>query len=462
MIKKAALAVWHAFQVTRDFTRRSLRKYAVFVLHLSPHQNMLQGILLYTFIGWILLSLPFTHQVSIGLLDNLFTAASAASTVGLTSVNFADSYNFLGKLIVLLFIQAGGIGYMTMSSFLYLSFSRRLRHRHTELLNTEFALPRSVRLNEFLYAVIIFTALAEVIGAIFLYNYFYRHGYTAFNAAWYAIFHSVSAFCTAGFSLFPDSFISFADSKTINIVISLLSLAGAMGFIIVTDVVNRILRRTQEISYTTKIIILSTLAALLIGTFVIILTNPGLDPSVALFQAIAAMTTAGFTTAPIATWAPCSLLIIMALMTIGGSPSGTGGGLKTTTFTCLIATVSSHLLGRKHITFLGRQIPLHRLYIANSTFIFYGILLFITLFLLTWTETLPFIDIFFEAVAALGTGGMSIGATEKLSVLGKLIVIVVMIVGRVGVVTFGMALLKRDENELEKEEEHVKREDLAV
>ncbi|MBR3632297.1 MAG: hypothetical protein IKN49_04505 [Elusimicrobiaceae bacterium] len=423
---------------------------------------MLRAVLLYSFTGFIILSLPFMQSKPISLIDNLFTAASAVSTTGLTSVNFAESYNFLGKLIVLLFIQFAGIGYMTMSSFIYLSFSHRLRHRHMELLNTEFALPRTVRLNDFLHAVIIFTFVAELIGTAFLYNYFYRHGYGVFNAIWYAVFHSVSAFCTAGFSLFPDSFLSFEGSKTINLVISLLSLAGAMGFIVVTDLFNRLFRRTAEISYTTKIIVLSTLAALLASTFVIIVTNPGLDASAALFQAIAAMTTAGFSTVSIQSWAPCSLLIIMALMTIGGSPSGTGGGLKTTTFTCLIATVSSHLLGRKHITFLGKQIPVHRLYIANSTFIFYSILLFWTLFLLVWTENLPFLDLFFEAVAALGTGGMSIGATEKLSVLGKLIIIMAMLVGRVGVLTFGMALLKRDEDELLKEEEKTQRADLAV
>ena len=460
MWKDFVLFRW--YRNVRDFVRQTLRKYTLFVLHLSPHQNMLQAMLLYTFVAWIALSMPFMTTVHIPLMDNLLTAAAAASTSGMTSVNFAESYTFFGKLVVLLFIQVGGIGYMTMSSFIYLSFSRRLRHRHTEVLNTEFALPRTVRLNDFLHAVIIFTFVMELIGAGFLANYFIRHGFTFFNAIWYGIFHSVSAFCTAGFSLFPDGLASFQESKTINIVISLLSLAGGMGFIVVTDIFNRIFRRTQEISYTTKIIILSTLTILLLGSFIILLTNPGLTPATALFVSITSMTTAGFNIIPATTLAPCSLLIIMALMTIGGSPSGTGGGLKTTTFTCLIATVSSHLFGRKNITFLGRQIPLHRLYMANSTFIFYSMMFFITLFLLTWTENLPFFDIVAESVAVLSTGGLSVGATAQLSFLGKVIIIVMMLVGRVGVITFGMALLKRDADELEKEKEHVKREDLAV
>lgn len=456
------LSVKEAFTAAVNFIRKALKKYTLFVLHLSPHQNMLQGILLYMVLGFIVLSLPFMDNGEVSFIDNLFTAAAAASTAGLTTVNFAESYTFLGKLVVLIIIQTAGIGYMTMSSFLYLSFSHRLRHRHTEVLNTEFALPRSVRLQDFLRAVIIFTFLAEAIGTGFLYNYFIRHDFTPFDSMWYAIFHSVSAFCTAGFSLFPDSLMSFADSKTINIVISALSLAGAMGFIVVTDIFNRIVGRTREISYTTKIIVLFSLVAILLCSFFILITNPGLHPSAAVFQAIAAMSTSGFNTIPIPSLTISSYLVLMAMMSVGGAPSGTGGGLKSTTVTCLIATVSSHLFGRKHITFLGRQIPLHRLYIANSTFIFYIFMLFVTMFLLTWVEELPFIDLFFEAVAALSTAGISSGTTEQLGVLGKLIIIATMIIGRVGVITFGMALLKRDEDELEEEEEHIKREDLAV
>lgn len=444
-----------------NFIRLAPKKYTHFVLRLSPHQNIAQGMVVYSLVGWLALSLPFMDNGQVGLLDNLFTAASAASTTGLTSVNFAHSYTFLGQLVVLLLIQMGGIGYMTMSSFLYLSFSHRLRHRHTEVLSTEFALPKTVPLTGFLRAAVIFTFTVELIGAVFLFNYFHRHGYGLFDAAWYGIFHSVSAFCTAGFSLFPDGLAQFADSKTVNIVISLLSLSGAMGFIVVTDTFNWIFRRVKEISYTTKIIVVFTLGALLFSSFLVLLTNPGLTPIAALFQATAAMTTAGFNTVPIGSLSVCSLLILMGLMSIGGSPSGTGGGIKTTAATCLLAIVSSHLLGRKHITFMGRQIPLYRLYMAASTFIFYGFCLFTAMFLLTWTENLPFLDLFFEATSALATAGLSMGATELLSPVGKLIIIAAMIVGRIGVITFGMALLKRDEGELEKEA-HLKREDLAV
>lgn len=445
------------------FIRKALKKYTLFVLHLSPHQNMLQGFLLYMLIGAFLLCLPFMDNGEVSVIDNLFIAASAVSTTGLTTLDFSSSYSFAGKLIVLMLIQIGGIGYMTMSSFLYLSFSHRLRHRHMELLNAEFVLPKSVRVQDFLRAVIIFTFLAEMIGTGFLYNYFIRHDFTPFDAMWYAVFHSVSAFCTAGFSLFPDSMMSFADSKTINIVISSLALAGSMGFIVVTDLFNRIVGRTREISYTSKIITLFSLLAILLCSFFLLITNPGLHPSAAVFQSIAAMSTSGFNTVSIPSLTVSSFLVLIVMMSVGGSPSGTAGGLKSTTVTCLIATVSSHLFGRKHITFLGRQIPLYRLYIANSTFIFYTFMLWVTVFLLTWVEDLPFLNLLFDAASALSTAGLSSGTTGQLGILGKLILIAAMIIGRVGVITFGMALLKRDEDELEKEEEEpVKREDLAV
>lgn len=450
-----------AYQSVRSFLHTALRQYAMFVLRLSPSQNILQGMLLYTFLGWIALSLPFMDNGQVGLLDNLFTAASAMSTAGLSSVNFAESYTFLGKLVILILMQAGGIGYMTMSSFLYLSFSRRLRPRHLEVLHTEFALPRTVRLQDFLRTAIIFTFIAEIIGAAFLTNYFYRHNYGLLQALWYGVFHSVSAFCTAGITLFPDNLTAFADSKTINIVISLLSLAGAMGFIVVTDVFNWLLRRSKEISYTTQIIVVFTLGALFFASFFILITNPNLTVTQAVFQATSAMTTAGFNTVPLSSLSVGALMVLMALMSVGGSPSGTGGGIKTTAATCLVAIVSSHLLGRKQITFLGKEIPTYRLYIATSSFIFFVFLLFITLFLLVWTEDLPFLGLLFEATAALATAGIGSGVTEQLSALGKLIIIAAMLVGRVGVITFGMALLNQQDEDQEPEPpaEH---EDLAV
>ena len=453
-----------AYAKTKEFIKISFKKYTLFLVHLTPHQNIAQTILAYTFLGWIALSLPFMNTTDVSLLDNLFTSAAAVSTTGLNSVNFADSYTFLGKLVVLILIQIGGVGYMTFSSFVYLSFSERhrLRKYQQENLNAEVSLPKTLKLSDFLWAAVGFTVIAELIGAVFLFNYFRHHDFGIFDAAWYGIFHSVSAFCTAGFSLWPNSMETFADSKTMNIVISCLALSGAMGFIVVTDVFNFIRRKTKQISFTTKIIVLATAGMVAFGTFTLFVTTPGITLLEAFFQSVRAMTTAGFNTVNVGGLSSCSLLILVLLMNIGGSPSGTAGGMKTTTFCSMLAIMYNRLRLNTRVEFLGRRLPLLRLYAATSMFLVYAFFLFVSVFLLTWTEDLPFIGLVFESSAALGTAGLSTGITSQLSALGKLIIIATMIVGRIGVVTFGMALLAHDKDDEDEDDKPVKTEDVAV
>ncbi len=453
-----------AYAKPKEFIKISFKKYTLFLVHLTPHQNIAQTILAYTFLGWIALSLPFMNTTDVSLLDNLFTSAAAVSTTGLNSVNFADSYTFLGKLVVLILIQIGGVGYMTFSSFVYLSFSERhrLRKYQQENLNAEVSLPKTLKLSDFLWAAVGFTVIAELIGAVFLFNYFRHHDFGIFDAAWYGIFHSVSAFCTAGFSLWPNSMETFADSKTMNIVISCLALSGAMGFIVVTDVFNFIRRKTKQISFTTKIIVLATAGMVAFGTFTLFVTTPGITLLEAFFQSVSAMTTAGFNTVNVGGLSSCSLLILVLLMNIGGSPSGTAGGMKTTTFCSMLAIMYNRLRLNTRVEFLGRRLPLLRLYAATSMFLVYAFFLFVSVFLLTWTEDLPFIGLVFESSAALGTAGLSTGITSQLSALGKLIIIATMIVGRIGVVTFGMALLAHDKDDEDEDDKPVKTEDVAV
>lgn len=429
--------------------RTTLRTYSLFLLHLTPHQNIAQTVLSYTLLGGILLNMPFMNTVDVSFVDNFFTAAAAVSTSGLNTVNFADSYTLLGKLVVMLLIQIGGVGYMTFSSFIYLSFSQRhrLRRHQQENVSAEISLPKTLQLSDFLWSALVFTLIAETIGAGFLFNYFLHHDYSVLQAAWYSIFHSVSSFCTAGFSLWNNSLENFADSKTMNIVIAALSLAGSMGFIVVTDLFNFIRRKTHEITLTTKIIVISTLIMLTIGTFTLYITSPELTLGESCFQSIAAMTTVGFSTVNVGMLSSCSLVFLMLLMSIGGAPSGTAGGMKVTTFFSVMSIMFTRLQLRTRVTLLGRRLPLVRLYTATSTFLLYTSFLFTSVFLLTWTENLPFLSLVFEACAALSAGGLSTSITAQLSFLGKLIIIGTMLVGRIGVMTFGMALLARDDDD---------------
>ena len=453
------------FSKTRELFKVSLKKYLLFLLHLSPHQNIAQTVLSYTALGTVLLCLPFMTRGNVSVVDNFFTAAAAVSTSGLNSVNFAESYTLLGKLIVLSLIQIGGIGYMTFSSFIFLSFSQRhrLRRHQQENLSAEISLPKTLQLSDFLWSAVIFTVIAELIGIGFLYNYFRHHDFTVLNALWYSIFHSISAFCTAGFSLWNNSLENFADSKTINIVVSCLALAGSMGFIVVTDVFNFIRRKTDSISLTTKIITLATAAMLAFGTFTLFVTSPGLSLMESFFQSVAAMTTVGFNTVKIGTLSSCSLLLLILLMSIGGAPSGTAGGMKMTTFVSMMAIMRTRLQLKSRVEFLGRRLPLIRLYTATSTFLLYSLFLFTSIFLLTWTEELPFLSIVLESTAALSTGGLSTGISSQLSLLGKLIVIATMIIGRIGVLTFGTAIMAHeDDDDDDDKSKTVTTEDVAV
>ena len=443
------------------------KRYLKFQLSLTPQQNLLYGFINYTVIGWLLLCLPLFHKQPVAWLDNLFIATSAISTTGLTTVSVIDSYNWGGQFITLLLIQIGGVGYMTFTSFIMLSMKSELTHWHQRILNSEFAMPKGFQINDFIRSVIVFTILIETLGAISLYIVFQRAGVDHNFALWSSIYHSVSAFCTAGFGLYSNSFENFADNTSLNIVISVLSIFGSLGFIVVTDFWNRITGKTKVISFTTKIILLVTGVLSLAGTILIyafeptVRAYPGLEKiQVSFFQSMTALTTVGFNTIPINNLSLPMLLIIVLLMYVGASPSGTGGGMKSTTFVALIAIMVSRIRARRRVTFLGKAIPLERMYVATSTFMLYAAVIFMATFLLSITDsTFSLQNILFEITSAIGTVGLSTGITSALSASGKLVVIAVMFIGRIGVITFGLAILAKRKQQLDEKDEKA---DLAV
>ena len=427
-----------------------IKKYRKFQLSLSPQQNLLYGFSSYTLAGWLLLCIPFLQEQTVPVLDNLFIATSAISTTGLVTVSISDTYNWIGQLIIILLIQIGGIGYMTFSSFLLLSKRSGLTHWHQRVLNSEFSMPKGFEVKDFLRSVIIFTLVVESLGALSLYIAFSRADVDHNFAIWSSVFHSISAFCTAGFGLYNDSFEQFANDPYINGILSFLSICGALGFIVVTDVWNRIIKKTKAITFTTKIIIMVMAILIMVATCVFYFFEPSLDQMssrdkflASFFQAMTSVTTVGFNTVPIGNFILPVLLIITFLMYIGASPSGTGGGLKSTTLTALMAIMWSRIRGDKRVTFLGKTIPLERMYVATSTFILYASIIFLSTFLLSITEQFSLQKILFEVTSAIGTVGLSTGITGDISGWGKLVLIFTMFVGRLGVLTFGLAVLAR-------------------
>lgn len=431
-------------------------KYLRFKLKHSPQQNLFYGFLMYILVGFILLSLPIFQKTSAPFLDHLFTATSAVSTTGLVTISIFDSYNFGGQFIIMLLFQLGGIGYLTFTTFMLLSTTKRITRWHKAILNSEFTLPISIKIKDFLKSVIIFTTIMEVIGAILFFIAFKIDGMDNYPALWNAIFHSVSAFCTAGFSLFNSGFTDYVGNGFVNFIISFLAIGGSLGFIVVTDFVLWFKNKTHKLSFTTKIILIGLSILLSIAFLFFYFYEPSITnlagstrAYAAFFQAMSAMTTVGFNTLDFGSFTTPILIATVFLMYIGASPSGTAGGLKITTLTAVFSIIKSRLRGRQQITFFGRVIPLERLYIATSSFIFYTSLIFLGIFILTFSEDFNLEKIIFEVASALGTVGISMGITGDLSAVGKITIILLMFIGRLGVLTFGLAIWSRSiaENE---------------
>ncbi|WP_232296767.1 TrkH family potassium uptake protein [Microscilla marina] len=425
--------------------------------------NLVWGFFLYTVIGFLLLSIPIFHKTSVSFLDTLFISTSAISTTGLVTVSVYDSYNFFGQLIVMVLFQIGGIGYMTLTTYYLLFTTQKIGHWHKKVVGAEFTLPKTIKIRDFVKSVIVFTLIMEVIGAICFFIAFRQTGMETLKAVWFSVFHSVSAFCTAGFGLFNNSFESYSSNALINTIISVLAIAGSLGFIVITDLWYRITGKSNSVSFTTKIITYGFVILLFLGTTLVYFTEPSIRSSdsrlvESFFQAMTAMTTVGFNTISTGNLSLPILLFVTFLMYIGASPSGTAGGMKITTLTAMISILKSRLFGQKRISFLNRTIPFERLYVATSTFMMYTSIIFLFTFLLTFTERFEFQRILFEVASALGTVGLSTGITGDLSNTGKALTIVLMFIGRVGVLTFGFALLERKNKSKEESIE----DDLAV
>lgn len=439
----------------------------LFLISDSPQMNLVWGFFVYGLIGLALLSIPWFHKVNVGFLDNLFTTTSAISTTGLTTVNVLDTYNFLGQLIILLLFQFGGIGYMTLTTYYLLFSAQKLSHWHKKIIGAEFDMPKKIRIKDFLKSVVVFTLIMEILGAISLFIAFKLTDMETAKAIWFGIFHSVSAFCTAGLDLFGNSFQAFNENIFINSTLSVLSISGSLGFIVVTDLWYRIRKKTKTLSFTTKIVSIGLVFLISLGTFLVYMFEPAVNASEhkfldSFFLAMTSVTTVGFSTISTGELSLSILMVITFLMYIGASPSGTAGGMKITTFTGIISLIKSRLFGQKKITFFGKEISTKKILVATSTFILYTSVIFIFTFLLTLTEEFAYQDIIFEVGSALGTVGLTTGITTHLSSIGKILVIVLMFIGRLGVLTFGFALLERDSKTNKEEDQESEKEDLAI
>ncbi|HSX37897.1 MAG TPA: potassium transporter TrkG [Chlamydiales bacterium] len=420
--------------------------------HWHPAKVLVLGYLFYSIIGCLLLSLPFCHKQETTLLDDYFVAISAASTTGLAPIDIGSTYNLLGQIIIVILIQLGGIGYMTFSSCVLLFTTGTLSHYRKKIGSHVLPFPKNFSVKEFIYSIISFTLICEFIGAISLSIVFYMKGVDQF--VWYGIFHGVSAFCTAGLSLFSDGFVSFQNDVWLNLIICFLAIFGGLGFIIALDCYKNWTGQEKSFSFTSKVILAVTACFLIFGTFIYFFLEPNPNGSthsifqramIGFFQIMSASTTVGYNTVDIGMLKTPVLMVLIFCSTFGSAPSGTGGGLKNTAFATLLALVKNTVQD-KPITLWNHEIHLKRIKIATVAFIFYSFCIFLSMFLLSCSEKAGFLAIFFEAANALNNSGLSMGLTSNLTVVGKIFLSLLMLIGRAGVLTFGFAISSQRED----------------
>jgi trk system potassium uptake protein TrkH len=346
---------------------------------------------------------------------------------------------------------------MTVSTAFALIMGRRLTLKLENVMQS--VIGDNERLNAFqlLKNIVIVTAIIEGIGAMVLFVKF-AQTMPPSQAMYSSIFHSVSAFCNAGFSLFPDSLIRYVDSPLVNFTITGLILLGGIGFAVMIDLYRYILRvdRVRKLNLHSKIVLMVSALLILVGFISFFVSEyngvmAGFSISRRMlsswFQSVTART-AGFNTLDTALISPASVMVFLVLMFVGASPGSTGGGIKTTTFAVLMLSLTSMLKGRRELSLYNRRIALSNFREATSLITLSGIIVFIVVFLLFLFENLPFEKLLFEAISAFGTVGLSMGVTDKLGRAGRLLITLLMYIGRIGPLTliYALSMRKREPN----------------
>jgi len=434
-------------------------------LNLKPTQALVLGVLSYIIMGTILISLPICQKSPVSLIDNLFSIVSAVSTTGLLTVSVADNYTWFGQLVLVIMFQIGGWGFMTVTSFFFIALNREITQNRVKILNTSYSLPEGFEIKKFIMKTVIFTAVIELIGTVLLWVFFTKANMP--DALWSAVFHTVSSFATAGFGMYNNSLMDFSTNIPVNITISVLCYLGAVGFIVLQDLYYNF-KKKKTITFTSKVILYMSLIIFILGTIFFYFTEPSIQMMnvgdrllVSAFQVMSASTTAGFNSIDMSILSRAALFLVIIVMIIGASPSGTGGGIKTTSVSALSGTVMSIIKKRDSVVFMNHEIPLNRVFYAVAATTIYISVLSIGMFFLSITDVFEFEKLFFEAASALGTVGLSTGITSSLSYLGKIIIILLMYIGRIGPLSLGISLfgIKQEKKRLKI---FYKKDDLAV
>ncbi|HVN67692.1 MAG TPA: TrkH family potassium uptake protein [Candidatus Sulfotelmatobacter sp.] len=418
------------------------------MFQLRPHFIIAFSFFLVILAGGILLSLPAAsaNGLSTDFLDACFTANSATCVTGLVTLDTGVHFSLFGLIVILGLVQVGGLGYMTFSTFMLLVFRQKLFVSQKLALQETLNLYSAKDVVTVLRRIFTLVFLIEGAGALVLFlRWLPALGWK--KAALYGVFHSVSAFNNAGFAL-PANFANlmpYVTDPVINLTVTTLIIIGGLGFIVIADLLQH-----KRLSLHSRVVIITTLCLIVLGTLAVLAmehNNPGTLAGFSLphkimaayFQAVTART-AGFHTIAVGKIFPATALLTMFLMFIGASPGGTGGGIKTTTFALILATIWATLKGFKNTVMFNRRVPPETVR-RSFTIAFLALaVVALAVFALNNTEKFGVMEVAFEVFSAFGTVGLSMGITPDLSSAGKIIIMLVMFIGRVGPLTLLLAL----------------------
>ena len=415
---------------------------------LSPPAILSISFLFLISFGFLCLCLPFCQTQRISYIDTLFTATSAVCVTGLTVVDTGKAFTRYGQFIILILFQLGGLGLMAFSTIILLMLGKTPSLRNRLVLQDTLTYFPTKDILSLVKLLLLFTLSVESIGAILLGICWHSLFKSLPELAFFSIFHAVSAFCNAGFSLFSTSLEQFQRDYLVLFTVSFLILLGGLGFLVVSECLSHIFKRGKRWSLHARLTLLTTAFLILSGTIALSLferSNTLQTMSIpqkitnAFFQSITART-AGFNSINIAHLTNQSLFLLIILMFIGASPGSCGGGVKTTTFAVFFFLIWNKIRGRERVHIMHRtlppEIPSRALIVVVISF--FLIVLSLLLFLIPQTNSLnreSFLESLFEIVSAFGTVGLSTGITSHLNTFGKVILISIMFIGRVGPLT---------------------------
>lgn len=464
---------------------KSLKKSKIiYCLHkMNTSQIITLGFAGVIFLGGIILWMPFCTVPGerTSFTDAMFTATTCICVTGLVTVVTAAHWTIIGKIVILLLIQIGGIGVITLTSLVFISFHRRISLRNRRMIQESYNLDHMSGMVKLVRKVILCVVGAEALGAVF-YSFCFVPEFGLWKGLAQSVFTSISAFCNAGVDILGEtSLAAYVDHPLVNITTMVLIIMAGLGFVVWWDIAENLKkvfskklspgRLFKSLRLHSKLVLVTTAALVLGGTLLIFLfeyNNPktmadmpvGTKVMASAFQSVTTRT-AGFFTIDQSLFSNATLILCLFLMFIGGSPMGTAGGVKTTSLALMVLTITANLRGKRDVESHNRKIKENYL---RSTVVVTGIgfmvLLLMTLLLAAAMPKVPVEDVMYETTSAIATVGLSRGLTPSLNLAGKWIIILTMYLGRIGPITLGTAVVLKSQKR--SENTHLAEEDIMI